>query len=129
MSTDITNFHYNKVILAVPNFRLFSFVLYFVLFLSPPNKVSEGTMKRAPYVCVSVRASGLKMLRFASSLSFRGWFWFCLFYLIGLGPGFKTSTQNFEIHYANLCKYIQNQWKMLLLCHFLADFDSVCFIW
>ena len=29
----------------------------------------------------------------------------------------------------NLCKFIQNQWKMLLLCHFLADFDSVCFIW
>ena len=25
--------------------------------LSPPNKVSEGTMKRAPYVCVSVRPS------------------------------------------------------------------------
>ena len=22
----------------------------------------------------------------------------CLFYLIGLGAGFKTSTQNFEIH-------------------------------
>ena len=29
------------------------------------------------------------------------------------------------INYANLCKFIQNQWKMLLLCHFLADFDSV----
>ena len=27
------------------------------LFLSPPNKVSEGTMKRAPYVCVCVRPS------------------------------------------------------------------------
>ena len=27
-----------------------------------------------------------------------GRFWFCLFYLIGLGAGFKTSTQNFEIH-------------------------------
>ena len=25
--------------------------------LSPPNEVSEGTMKRAPYVCVCVRAS------------------------------------------------------------------------
>ena len=24
------------------------------LFLSPPNEVSEGTMKRAPYVCVCV---------------------------------------------------------------------------
>ena len=44
----------------------------------PPNEVSEGTMKRAPYVCVSVRPS--------------------------------------------------KSMKMLLLCHFLADFDSVCFI-
>ena len=70
------------------------------------------------------------MLKFASSLSFLGRFWFCLFYLIGLGAGFKTSTQNLKfINYANLCKFIQNQWKMLLLCHFLADFDSVCFIW
>ena len=33
------------------------------------------------------------------------------------------------INYANLCTFIQNQRKMLLLCHFLADFDSVCFIW
>ena len=71
------------------------------------NEVSEGTMKRAPYVCVcvcvcvsvrvSIRPSGLKILKFAS-LSFLGRFWFCLFYLIGLGAGFKTSTQNFEIH-------------------------------
>ena len=79
-------------------------------------------------VCPSVCPSGLKMLKFASSLSFLGRFWFCLFYLIGLGAGFKTSTQKFEINYANLCKFIQNQWKMLL-CHFLANFDSVCFIW
>ena len=38
--------------------------------------------------------------------------------------GFRTSTQNFEIH-VELCKFIQNQRKMLLL-YFLADFDSVC---
>ena len=31
-----------------------------------------------------------------ATLSFLGRFW--LFYLIGLGAGFKTSTQNFEIH-------------------------------
>ena len=53
--------------------------------MSPPNDVSEGTMKRGS-VCVCVRPyvcpSGLK-----------------------------------------------NQWKMLLLWHFLANFDSVCFIW
>ena len=33
----------------------------------------------------------------ATSL-FLGRFWFCLFYLIGLGGGFKTSTQYFEIN-------------------------------
>ena len=44
------------------------------------------------------------------------------FYLIGLGGGFKSSTQN------SLCKFIQNQQKMLLLFYFLADFNSVCFI-
>ena len=33
----------------------------------------------------------------ATSL-FLGRFLFCLFYLIGLGGGFKTSTQNFENH-------------------------------
>ena len=194
-------------------------------FLSPPNEVSEGTMKRAPYVCVSMCLSvwaqksmknatslaflgqfwfclfyliGLgagfktstarifwnslimqiyanlfkinqkcyfsviswpililfilsdralvraikdclhrilkfmqiysKSMKNATSLSFLGRFWFCLFYLIGLGAGFKTSTQNFEINYANLCKFIQNQQKMLLL-YFLGDFDSVWFIW
>ena len=38
-------------------------------------------------------------------LSFLGRFWFCLFYLIGLGAGFKTSTHNFLIH--SLCKFMQ----------------------
>ena len=55
-----------------------------------------------------------KSMKNATSLSFLGRFLFCLVYLIGLGAGFKTSTQNFEIHYANLCKFIQNQWK----CYF-----------
>ena len=113
-----------------------------------------------------------KSTKNATSL-FLGRFWFCLFYLIGLGGGFKTSTQNFwnslimQI-YANLFKinekcyfssiswpililfvlsdragwglqnfytefwnslimqiyanFIQNQWEMLLLLYFLADF-------
>ena len=39
-----------------------------------------------------------KSMKNATSLSFLGRFWFCLVYLIGLGAGFKTSTQNFEIH-------------------------------
>ena len=86
--------------------------------MSPPNEVSEGTMKRAPDVCVSVRPSGLKMLKFASSLSFLGRFWFCLFHLIGLGAGFKTyifwNSLIMQI-YANLFKI------NVLLCHFLAD--------
>ena len=46
-----------------------------------------------------------KSMKNATSLSFLGRFWFCLFYLIGLGAGFKTSTQNFEIHY--FCKFMQ----------------------
>ena len=45
------------------------------------------------------------------------------FYLIGLGAGFKTTTQNFEIHYANLCKFKINEkcyfsvisWPILIL--------------
>ena len=111
-----------------------------------------------------------KSTKNATSL-FLGRFQICLFFLIGLGGGFKTSTQNFEIinyaiysttkkkcyfsiswpifirfvlsdrawwglqnfytefiNYANLCKFIQNQRKMLLLFYFLADFNSVCFI-
>ena len=39
-----------------------------------------------------------KSMKNATSLSFLGRFWFCLFYLIGLGAGFQTCTQNFEIH-------------------------------
>ena len=41
-------------------------------------------------------------------------FWFWLFYLIGLGGGFKTFLHRIVkfINYANLCKFIQNQWKM-----------------
>ena len=38
-----------------------------------------------------------KSTKNATSL-FLGRFWFCLFYLIWLGGGFKTNTQNFEIH-------------------------------
>ena len=38
---------------------VYLFIYLFIYLLSPPNppnKVSEGTMKRAPYVCVCVRA-------------------------------------------------------------------------
>ena len=42
-----------------------------------------------------------KFTKNASSPSFLDRFWFWLFYLIRLGAGFKTSTQNFEIH--SLC--------------------------
>ena len=61
----------------------------------------------------------------ATSPLFIGLFWFCLFYLIGLGGGFKTSTQNFEILlimqiYANLFKinekcYFSISWPILIL--------------
>ena len=67
-----------------------------------------------------------KSAKNATSLSFLGRFWFCLFYLIGLGAGFKTSTQNFEIHlimqiYANLfkisekCYFSVISWPILIL--------------
>ena len=39
-----------------------------------------------------------KSMKNATSPLFLGRFRFCLFYLIGLGGGFKTSTQNLEIH-------------------------------
>ena len=54
-------------------------------FLSPPNEVREGTMKRDPYVCV------------------------CVCVCPSVRPDSKCLS-------------------LLLLCHFLADFDSVCFI-
>ena len=58
----------------------------------------------------------------ATSL-FLGRFWFCLFYLIGLGGGFKTSTQNSLIMqiYANLfkinkkCYFSSISWPILIL--------------
>ena len=46
------------------------------------------------------------------SLSFLGRFWFCLFYLIGLGAGFNF-TQNFEIN--ELCKFIQNLHRIIFM--------------
>ena len=39
-----------------------------------------------------------KITKIVSSPSFLDRFSFCLFYLIGLGGGFKTCTQNFKIH-------------------------------
>ena len=57
----------------------------------------------------SVRPSSFQN---ASSSSFLNWFWFWLFHKIGLGGGFKTSTQNREfIIYGNLCKFIRNHKK------------------
>ena len=54
---------------------------------------------------------------------FLGRFWFCLFYLIGLGGGFKASTQNSLIMqiYANLfkinekCYFSSISWPILIL--------------
>ena len=50
-----------------------------------------------------------KITKIASSPSFLDRFSFCLFYLIGLGGGFKTCTQNFQnwlimLIYANVFK-------------------------
>ena len=83
-----------------------------------------------------------KITKIASSPTFLDRFSFCLFDLIGLGGGFKTSTQNFEINQLckfkinQLCKFMQiysksqiKSQKMLLLIHFSTNFDLVCFIW
>ena len=67
-----------------------------------------------------------KSMKNATSLSFLGRFWFCLFYLIGLGAGFKTCTQNFGNSlimqiYANLfkinekCYFSIISWPILIL--------------
>ena len=112
------------------------------------------------------------LLKFTSSLSFLGRFWFCLFYLIGLVGASKLlhwivkfinkanlfkinekcyisilqrililfvlsdragwGLQNLYTELWNslsMCKFIQNQWKMLYLLYFAADFDNVCFMW
>ena len=91
--------------------------------LSPPNEFEQGTMKRAPYVCVSVRPSVRvsvcasvcdQNLQFATALSFMSQFWFCLLYMIALHGSFETSTQNFSrdlwpwpltyiVHFATKC--------------------------
>ena len=95
----------------------------------PPNKVSEGTMKRAPYVCVCVCASGLKINEkcYFSVISWPILILFVLSDRAWCGASKLLHRILKFINYANLCKFIQNQRKMLLLCHFLADFDSVCF--
>ena len=125
-------------------------------------------MKRAPYVCVCVRAQNFEICFFsviswpililfalsdrawwglqnfytefwnslimqiyanlfkkknATSPLFLGRFWFCLFYLIELGGGFKTCTQNSLIMqiYANLfkmkkkCYFSSISWPILIL--------------
>ena len=55
-----------------------------------------------------------------------------LLYLVELSLVRQASTTEFR-NFApfvncNLCKLIQKEKKMLLLPHFLTDFDSVCFI-
>ena len=57
-----------------------------------------------------------------ASPTFLDRFSFCLFYLIGLGGGFKTSTQNFEINY--LCKFMQIYSKSQIKSHKNASSHS-----
>ena len=64
-----------------------------------PSSVRPSVL---PSVRPSVRPSVLPSVHSfqnASSSSFLNRFWFWLFHKIGLGGGFKTSTQNCEIHY------------------------------
>ena len=61
-----------------------------------------------------------KSMKNATSLSFLSRFWFCLFYLIGLGAGFKNSVLIMQI-YANLfkinekCYFSVISWPILIL--------------
>ena len=82
-------------------------------------------MKWAPYVCVCVRpcvrVSGLKMLKFASSLSFLGRFWFCLFYLIGLVvPAERSSLEDYETGSVRVCVCVRASVRVsgLEICFF-----------
>ena len=98
-----------------------------ITFLSPPNEVSEGTMKRAPYVCVcvcvSVRAQNVKVCFF----SVHSWPILILFVLsdrawCGL-QNFYTEVWNSLIMqiYANLfkinekCYFSVISWPILIL--------------
>ena len=74
-------------------------------------------------VCVrpSVRP-GLKFFKFASSLSFLGQFWFCLFYLIGLVGAAKLQHRTLKfINYANLFK-INGKCHLSILQRILIPF-------
>ena len=78
-------------------------------------------------VCPSVRPSGLKMFKFAS-LSFLGRFWFCFFYLIGLGGGFKTSIYT-EFWNSLIMQIYANLFKKNATSIFLGRFWFCLFIW
>ena len=62
-----------------------------------------------------------KSMKNATSLSFLGRFWFCLFYLIGLGAGFKFWNSVIMQIYANLfkinekCYFSVISWPILIL--------------
>ena len=82
-------------------FFLFSFIPLLFSSSGPkdPMSLCHGVASVVrPSVLPSFRPS-VHSFQNASSSSFLNRFWFWLFHKIGLGGGFKTSTQNCEIHY------------------------------
>ena len=102
------------------------FLLYFIVFIVPPNEVSEGTMKRAPYVCVCVRASGLKSMKMLLLCHFLP-----ILILFVLSDRAWCGLQNFYTEFWNslIMQIYSKSMKNATSLSFLADFDSVCFIW
>ena len=97
---------------------IINIIIFYLLLLSPPNEKCYFSSISWPILILFVLSDragwGLqnfytkfwnvlimqiysKSTKNATSL-FLGPFWFGLFYLIGLGAGFKTSTQNLENH-------------------------------
>ena len=84
---------------------LYMWIFFVVVLLAHPVRRTRWAYAM-PWRPSSVRPSfrpsvlpSVHSFQNASSSSFLNRFWFWLFHKIGLGGGFKTSTQNCEIHY------------------------------
>ena len=119
-----------------PFFRPPKYVI--LVFLSPPNEFEQGTMKRAPYVCVSVCPCVCVSVCVCVCMCVRAMF--NLLLLCHLWTDFDSVCFIWK-HYIGASKllhwfspvtfdlYFIFCYKMLLLRHFWPDFDSVCFMW
>ena len=92
-------------------------------FLSPPNEVSEGTMKRAPYVCVSVRLCVRVSVRPGSKINEKCYFsvisWPILILFV-LSDRAWCGLQNFYTEFWNslIMQIYANLFKINEKCYF-----------